>query len=345
MSDTSSHSPEKPAGAPDDLTQRVESLLEQIDRATARIEQAVGEGAGALPPGVERPTIAPPQTQIPPPPPDAPPGAPGAEAASEPNRTPGPAATPEPPRQSHPREPVESAQTLEMLDADLEEDLDRLLAAERTEPAPAAAPARAAPPPLELPAESPAEPDLEQAEADLAAELDELLRAGEIEAPAVDPSAQEPGVSALDAELAQLREEDLIEPPAQRPAPVEAPAAAPAPGEPAAQPAPARPQRPRRPKLRLELVPGLLNECVDFLQRTAPVVAQRIEPAAHQVAGAMSRPLHDKPPIARQIVGWLALYTGFLAMCVWVYLLLFRGAPEGEPPPDAPAIVGAAEAK
>ncbi|MFT5422960.1 MAG: hypothetical protein ACI89L_000729 [Phycisphaerales bacterium] len=38
-------------------------------------------------------------------------------------------------------------------------------------------------------------------------------------------------------------------------------------------------------------------------------------------------PLESRDPTVRQTVGWMAIYTGFLALCVWGYLLLVRSPP------------------
>ena len=79
-------------------------------------------------------------------------------------------------------------------------------------------------------------------------------------------------------------------------------------------------------------------ELGDFLRRSGPKVAARVEPVAHRAAAAMSKPLEHRAP-ARQIVGWLAIYTAILAACVWMYVFL-RPAPPQQAT-DGPRIVGA----
>lgn len=63
---------------------------------------------------------------------------------------------------------------------------------------------------------------------------------------------------------------------------------------------------------------------------------RRAEPAAKQVAALASKPLEGRPPVIRQSIGWLAIWTAFLAMCALMASLMFRApvAPETEAEPS-----------
>jgi len=53
-------------------------------------------------------------------------------------------------------------------------------------------------------------------------------------------------------------------------------------------------------------------------------LATRLAAAALPVASAISAPLAAKPRIVRDTLGWLALNTLFLGVCVWAYILFVR---------------------
>jgi len=357
MSDTGNTS-DAPAAAPEDLEQRVQALVDEIEQTAARIEQAVADNAEEPAPESEASAdpSAPAEPSAPEPSaPAAPPAAEPAEPAESPvtadasEVAPSPADPIQPPDGSaaedataQPPEPAPGAadepsapaaatplppESLDTLDADLEADLDRLLAAEAIAAAPG---------------DEPRGQQAEGADPELESELNELLRQGEITAP--DPEAAPPreGRSALDTQLARLHDDDLKGGPDPTPAAPEseespaveqvAPVAAAPPASPAAvQPAAA--PAPRRSLLRAALV-----ELADFARRSGPRVAAQVEPAAYQAAVVMSKPLQERGK-AKQVIGWLAIYTAFLAACVWVYVLFLRPA-SPEQGPEGPAIVG-----
>ena len=66
------------------------------------------------------------------------------------------------------------------------------------------------------------------------------------------------------------------------------------------------------------------------IETASPAVARGIE--------ASDRPIQSKPPLVRSAIGWVAMYTAFLAVCVWGYLLLFR-SPETPEPRSTPVRV------
>jgi len=66
------------------------------------------------------------------------------------------------------------------------------------------------------------------------------------------------------------------------------------------------------------------------IEAASPAVARAIE--------ASDRPIQSKPPLVRSAIGWVAMYTAFLAVCVWGYLLLFR-SPETPEPRSTPVRV------
>ncbi len=60
------------------------------------------------------------------------------------------------------------------------------------------------------------------------------------------------------------------------------------------------------------------------LTPVARAAATHAGPALAEAALAVSKPLREKPKSIRDTVGWIALYTAFLAMCLWVFALGFR---------------------
>lgn len=57
-------------------------------------------------------------------------------------------------------------------------------------------------------------------------------------------------------------------------------------------------------------------------RKAAPVVAEAVL--------AVGKPLREKPKSVRDTVGWIAIYTAFLALCLWIFALGFRSPS----PPD-----------
>lgn len=63
-------------------------------------------------------------------------------------------------------------------------------------------------------------------------------------------------------------------------------------------------------------------------------VGSRVRPLGARALIVLSKPLEGKPPQVRDSIGWVALWTLFLAVCVWAYAML-RPAPV--PPNDGRA--------
>ncbi|MFG0307158.1 MAG: hypothetical protein ACF8Q5_13185 [Phycisphaerales bacterium JB040] len=63
-------------------------------------------------------------------------------------------------------------------------------------------------------------------------------------------------------------------------------------------------------------------------RRLALVAWRRVVPLGARGVLEVNKPLESRSATLRQTVGWLALYTAFLAVCVWVYVLLVRTPPE-----------------
>ena len=147
------------------------------------------------------------------------------------------------------------------------------------------------------------------ADPELSRAVDELLSK---EPAAPGPSAPEPSAAAsaeagdiatLDSELAQLADEmiagEFEEGPEAEPA-VPVAVAAPTPeaaGAPVA----------REPVVRVE----------------APVAGRPRPGLPLRAAVWMSSPLRGRPPIVRDVVGYMASFTAFLALCVWASYLIF----------------------
>jgi len=71
----------------------------------------------------------------------------------------------------------------------------------------------------------------------------------------------------------------------------------------------------------------------------ARLATRAATPRLRRGAEIMSRPLANRPQIVRQTVGWFALWTLFIAACVWATLAFFRvpPAPAGAVP-NAPTL-------
>lgn len=121
------------------------------------------------------------------------------------------------------------------------------------------------------------------------------------------------------------------------PAPVVAPVAV-AVTTPEPVPAPAVPPaaRPARPPL----FRRILTWIAPRIRPAAMAVAKPLAPLAAKAVMLISKPLEGKPPKVRDSIGWVAIWTMFLAICVWAYVLL---RPPVEQPNDgmATAVVSA----
>jgi len=69
-----------------------------------------------------------------------------------------------------------------------------------------------------------------------------------------------------------------------------------------------------------------------------------LAPVGARVLLLISKPTAGLPASTRDTIGWLGLYTGFLAMCVWGFVLLFRKPIAPEPTAEAVNITGTASA-
>lgn len=119
------------------------------------------------------------------------------------------------------------------------------------------------------------------------------------------------------------------------PDPVAADRVAPEPAPaPATQPAPAA--KPAGPPLFRRLITRIAPR----IRPAAMAIAKPFAPIAAKAVMLISKPLEGKPPKVRDSIGWVAIWTMFLAVCVWAYVLL---RPPVEQPNDgmATAVVSA----
>ncbi len=75
-------------------------------------------------------------------------------------------------------------------------------------------------------------------------------------------------------------------------------------------------------------------------QRAARALGKVAAPAGAQGLILLSKPLAKQPAKIRDSVGWVALWTAFLAVCVWGWVLV-RPSEERAPDPNASGIVSA----
>jgi hypothetical protein len=148
------------------------------------------------------------------------------------------------------------------------------------------------------------------------------------DAPGAEPSgasADPPPVPAGPADAPRTADASESSPPAPA-APV--PAAAPAPS-----PSPARGGRRRI----ADALTTMLVWAVPHLRAVREAALAAAKPLGARVVIVLSKPLEGKPPSVRDSIGWVALWTLFLAVCVWATLLLRSPQP---PParPDASAM-------
>lgn len=234
-----------------------------------------------------------------------------------------------------------------------------------------------APPSIESALEAAAE-DLAAAAPVSAAptEADDLAKAVERLIQEAPPASAEPAttpkkIEALDAQIADLAD-DLIagefadennvlqgqigEPPAKEapPPPVstEQPMALPTP-PPAPEPTPkaeqpvatVEPERPAPPAPKAPTSPGFARAAAKSAAKVAAAhgtkAASRLKPLVIKVLELISSPLSDKPKYIRDLVGWLALWTLFVSISLWGYVLFFRSAK----PPEVVTPVAAAESE
>jgi hypothetical protein len=186
--------------------------------------------------------------------------------------------------------------------------------------------AHAESPPSAPAAPAPAAPPIESLDEQLAEAADDLI-AGEF--------ADEERI---------LNEAEGAAPPAG-PAPVEAAApAAPEPvapkadvPKPAPKPAPTRkvpkPPSPKAVQPEPDPEPVVTAVRAAVLTKAASAISGPLASALTSVGATLSAPLKNRPQYVRDTVGWFALFTMFMAVCVWAYILLIRSpvAPDPEP--------------
>lgn|GEM_PF-2510191 len=122
------------------------------------------------------------------------------------------------------------------------------------------------------------------------------------------------------------------EPAAESPAPAPQPVVAPAPvAKPADAPArDAGQDAGLLERIRVRIGPPARAACDAALK-----VAR---PAGARLLVLLSKPLEGKSPRVRDSIGWMAIWTLFLALCVWAYLAV-RTPPPGTPDPDASRVI------
>jgi len=82
----------------------------------------------------------------------------------------------------------------------------------------------------------------------------------------------------------------------------------------------------------------LLVWAIPQAQGVARSLVRRASPVGAQVLILLSKPLAKQPAKIRDSVGWIALWTAFLALCVWGWVLV-RPSEERAPDPAASGIV------
>lgn len=138
--------------------------------------------------------------------------------------------------------------------------------------------------------------------------------------PPAEPSAKPAAESADRSPSEQSAAQPTAEPNAE---PAEQPAAQPT-ERPTPKPAPL-------PDGRLAPVIAASQAFGSWSLRTGRVAATHAEPTARKLATALAKPLDSQPPVVKQTIGWIGLWTLFLAACVWITLAMFRTAPAPAP--------------
>ncbi|MCL4221270.1 MAG: hypothetical protein KJZ65_07860 [Phycisphaerales bacterium] len=119
---------------------------------------------------------------------------------------------------------------------------------------------------------------------------------------------------------------------------------APEPTEQVAQPEPeSNPIAPRTSAQTTTAAPGRLA-ALSSMARVVEPGARKIwlaaRPALASAVIAMSKPAEKLSASKRDTIGWFAVYTAFLAVCVWGFLLLFRKPAVPPPTSDPVGILG-----
>ena len=202
---------------------------------------------------------------------------------------------------------------------------EELLASEESDPAPVE---------TETPEPVEAEP-ADEVDAGLGEELMDAVEAL-ADAPDPDESAgvvEIPGVPAP-------AEQDAA--PAAEPEPDPEPVASETPAPEAPEPAPAAREEFIAPKPEAPPPTGKLAPLIlvwRWTARTMGRIGQRAAPALADAVLAVGKPLREKPKSVRDTVGWIALYTAFLAICLWIFALGFRSPSPPEVSDSAARVV------
>lgn len=95
-----------------------------------------------------------------------------------------------------------------------------------------------------------------------------------------------------------------------------------------------------RPKIdRIDPLKGKMMDAFAMVIGAALVaIITHAAPIAASGMILVSKPLANKSPELRNAVGYIAMWTGFLAIVLWVYLLMFR-SPAIPTPESAPTRV------
>lgn len=329
----------------DDLDSRVDSLLRSAQEAVDRVERTLSPEspqdsaveaivADGKPVGD---TGAQPEAKAP----AAPAPSPAAAAPAAPIDSPSPQApvAPNPPVAvadpvpvSTPATPAPVAAEPSAAANELDRQLEELLEPETAEATIAAA---------EAPLEEPTPKDIQSLDSDLAALTDNLLSE---EVPAADAPPAAP--------LVEEAPEPAPEPVAQAPAAAESPAPVEAKPEPkpearsepkpeprqtTVQPAEPKPVVKPAPKpARTEPARPAAKELI------AAAVQKAASPVALQVMAGISAPLAGRSRAVKDTVGWLALWTAFLAVTLWTYILFFH---KPQVPPASGTPIGLVDEK
>lgn len=324
-----------PAAATPSLDDQVDTLLRDLDQACAKVESGVSDDppkdaptpeiagdavigdvgvkdqpAPAAEPQSDEPLATPEAadqshtTAIP----DAatPAAAPVAEA-TEPA-----AAAPEAPK---PAEPAS-------LDASVNQLLDQMGEAPKEAPKDPAAPAAAAQPAPPTPApaatSAPAAEAAPTSESDSLASLTESLLGPEV----VGTPAEEPAAAAKP----EAHESEHATSPAAT-ASTPPPPTKPDPTKPVKAPEPAAAHAPAK----IEHAAAITTPKPSFSAKARAALAvatHKLEPTLAKALAPASKPLASKPKVVRDTVGWMAVYTLFVAGTFWAYLIFFYKAPK-----------------
>ena len=101
-----------------------------------------------------------------------------------------------------------------------------------------------------------------------------------------------------------------------------------------------------RPRIdKIDPLKGKTMDAIATVLGTVIVAAMNhATPIVAKIVVLVSKPLAKQSPEIRNAVGYIALWTGFLAMVLWVYLLMFRSTPVPQPEAAPSRVINADEA-